>query len=154
MPRDSRQKSAEFHLRAAYAQLAPTQQARQEHQAGHEQSRQALEHSAKAFSESREARQKSANPRRRNKSFTTREKLQVMTAETFGIRQSFRVFGFGADGTARFFSLPSEAIITIVAESAVSGCVQILYDHELYITFKRNLMLHLKRERDLTRTTG
>ena len=76
-----------------------------------------------------------------------------MTAETFRITQSLRVFGFGADGTARFFSLPSEAIITIVAESAVSGCVQILYDHELYVTYKRNLILHLKRERDLAGNT-
>ena len=72
-----------------------------------------------------------------------------MTAETFRIGQSFRVFGLGPDGTARFYLLPSEAIITIVAESAISGCVQILYDHELYVTFKRDLMLHLKRERDL-----
>ena len=72
-----------------------------------------------------------------------------MKAETFRIGQSVRVFGLGADGTARFFSLHSEAIVTVVAESAVSGCVQILYDHELYVTFKRDLMLHLKRERDL-----
>jgi hypothetical protein len=72
-----------------------------------------------------------------------------MMPETFRITQSLKVFGFGADGTARFFSLPSEAIITIVAECTVSGCVQILYDHELYTTFKRNLMLRLKRERDL-----
>jgi len=49
MPRDSRQQWAEFHLRAAHAYLAPTQQGKQDHQAGHEQSRQALEHSAKAF---------------------------------------------------------------------------------------------------------
>jgi hypothetical protein len=61
MPRDSRQKWAEFHLRAAHAHLAPTQYGKQDHQAGHEQSRQALEHSAKAFLESQEARQKSAN---------------------------------------------------------------------------------------------
>jgi len=72
-----------------------------------------------------------------------------MTAETFQITQSFRVFGLGADGTARFFDLPSEAIITIVAECAVTGRVQILYNHELYVTFRRNLMSHLKRERDL-----
>jgi len=77
-----------------------------------------------------------------------------MTAGTFQIMQPCKVFGFGSDGTARFFSLPSEAIITVVAESAVSGCVQILYDHELYITFKRSLMLHLNRERDLTGTTA
>ena len=77
-----------------------------------------------------------------------------MTGETFRITQSLRVFGSGADGTARFFSLPSESTITVVAESAVSGCVQILYDHELYVTFKRNLMLHLKRERDLAGTFG
>jgi hypothetical protein len=72
-----------------------------------------------------------------------------MTPETFRISQSFKVVGFGADGTAGFFSLPSESIITVVAESAVSGCVQILYEGELYVTFRRNLMLHLKRERDL-----
>jgi hypothetical protein len=77
-----------------------------------------------------------------------------MTAETFRITQSLRVFGLGADGTARFFSLPAEAILTVVAESAVSGCVQILYDHQLYVTFNRNLMLHLRRERDLAGTTG
>jgi hypothetical protein len=77
-----------------------------------------------------------------------------MTAETFRIAQSLRVFGFGADGTVRFFSLPSEAIITVVAESPVSGCVQILYDRELYVTFERNLMLHLKRERDLAGTAA
>jgi hypothetical protein len=77
-----------------------------------------------------------------------------MTAEIFQITESFRVFGLGADGTARFFDLPSKATITIVAECAVSGRVQILYDHELYITFKRNLMSHLKRERDLAGTPG
>jgi hypothetical protein len=77
-----------------------------------------------------------------------------MTAETFQITKPCRVFSFGADGTARFFSLPSEAVITIVAESVVSGCLQILYDHQLYITFKQNLMLHLKRERDLAGTAG
>ncbi len=77
-----------------------------------------------------------------------------MTGETFRITQSFRVFFFGADGIARFFSVPPESIITVVAESAASGCVQILYDHELYITFKRNLILHLKRESDLGENTG
>ncbi len=77
-----------------------------------------------------------------------------MTAETFQITEPFRVFGFGADGTARFFALPAEAIISIVAECAVSGRVQILYDHELYVTFKRNLMSHLKRARDLAGNTA
>ena len=72
-----------------------------------------------------------------------------MRAETFQVTESFKVFRFGADGTARFFSLPSDAIITIVAESAVTGRVQILYDHELYVTFKRNLMWRLKRQREL-----
>ena len=72
-----------------------------------------------------------------------------MTREIFQITESFRVFGLDADGTARFFALPSGAIITVVAECAVTGRVQILYDHELYVTFKRSLMLHLKRERDL-----
>jgi hypothetical protein len=75
-----------------------------------------------------------------------------MTPETFRIKEPFRVFGFGADGTARFSYLPSEAIITIVGESKVSGCVQILYDHQIYVIFKRNLTLHLKRQRDLAGT--
>ena len=61
------------------------------------------------------------------------------------IDSQVRVFGFGADGTARFFSLPSEEIITVVAESAVSSCVQILYDHELYVTYKRNLSVNPTR---------
>jgi hypothetical protein len=72
-----------------------------------------------------------------------------MRAETFRVTEPFKVFRFGADGTARFFLLPSEAIITIVAESAVAGRVQLLYDHELYVTFRRNLLLHLKRQREL-----
>jgi hypothetical protein len=72
-----------------------------------------------------------------------------MTGETFQITESFRVFGFGADGTARFFDLHSDAVIDVVEECAVSGRVQILYDHQLYVTFKRNLISHLKRERDL-----
>jgi hypothetical protein len=72
-----------------------------------------------------------------------------MRAETFRVTESFKVFRFGADGTARFFELPADAIITIVAESAVTGRVQILYDHELYVTFRRNLMWHLKRQREL-----
>jgi hypothetical protein len=75
-----------------------------------------------------------------------------MAAEIFRTTQSFRVFGLGSDGITRFFSLPPEAIIAVVAESAVSGCVQILYEHQLYVTFKRNLMLHLKRARDLAGT--
>lgn len=77
-----------------------------------------------------------------------------MTLDTFQITRALRVFGFSADGTAHFFSLPSESTITVVAESAVSGCVQILFADELYVTFKRNLMLHLKRERDLAGTSG
>jgi hypothetical protein len=61
MPRDSRQKWTKFHLRAAHAHLAPTQHGKQDHQAGDEQSQQALEHAAKASSESQKARPKSAN---------------------------------------------------------------------------------------------
>jgi hypothetical protein len=61
MPRDSRRKAGEFHQRAAHAaHLAATQHGEEDHQTGHEQSRQALEHSAKAFSELQEAHQKSA----------------------------------------------------------------------------------------------
>lgn len=61
MPRDSRQKAAEFHRGAAHAaHLAATQHGKQDYQTGHEHSRQALEHSARTFSESQEAHQKSA----------------------------------------------------------------------------------------------
>jgi hypothetical protein len=61
MPRDSRQKAAEFHQGAAHAaHLAATQHGKQDYQTGHEPSRQALEHSAKALSESQEAHQKYA----------------------------------------------------------------------------------------------
>lgn len=84
-----------------------------------------------------------------NKCLDWENKGGLMTTETFRITRPLRVFGFSADGTAHFFLLPSESTITIVAESAVSGCVQLLCGHELYVTFKRNLMLHLKRERDL-----
>ncbi len=58
MPRDSRPKASQFHRGAAY--LAATQHGKQDYQTGRGQSRQALEHSAKAFSESQEAHQKSA----------------------------------------------------------------------------------------------
>jgi hypothetical protein len=72
-----------------------------------------------------------------------------MRPKTFQITQPFNVFGINADGTACFFALPPEATITVVAESAVTGRVQILYDRELYITFKRNLMLHLNEKATL-----
>jgi hypothetical protein len=61
MPRDSRQEAAEFFRRAAHGRLAATRYGKQDHQTGHEQSRQALEHSAKVFSESQEAHHKSAS---------------------------------------------------------------------------------------------
>lgn len=45
-------------------------------------------------------------------------------------------------------------MFTVVAESAISGCIQIMYEGELYVTFKRNLMLHLERETDLSGSAG
>jgi hypothetical protein len=60
MPRDSHQKAAEFHQGTAHAHLAATQHGKQDHQTGHEQSRRALEHSARAFIASQEAHQKLA----------------------------------------------------------------------------------------------
>ena len=77
-----------------------------------------------------------------------------MAAQTFRISRSFKVIGFGADATARFFSLPSQSMFTVVAESAISGCIQIMYEGELYVTFKRNLMSHLERETDLSGSAG
>ena len=61
MPRDSHQKAAEFHQAAAHAHLAAIRDGKQDHQTAHDQSRQALEHSVRAFSESQEAHQRSAN---------------------------------------------------------------------------------------------
>jgi hypothetical protein len=48
----------------------------------------------------------------------------------------------GADGTARFFKLPVDANLTPVAESAVSGCVEISYNGRHYRVFKRDLIAH------------
>ena len=76
-----------------------------------------------------------------------------MIAETFRVTESFKVFSFGADGAAHFFSLPSEAIIAVMAESAVAGRIQILYDHKLYVTFRQNLVLYLKQQSELGRIT-
>ena len=61
MPTDSRRKWVEFHLRAAHAQLGATQDAKQDDQAGHEQSGKVLEHSAKIFSA--DAGEKRRSPR-------------------------------------------------------------------------------------------
>lgn len=61
MPRDSHQKAAEFQQAAAHAHLAAIRDNKQDHQTAHEQSRQALEHSAMAFSKSQEAHQRLAN---------------------------------------------------------------------------------------------
>jgi hypothetical protein len=60
MPRDSHRKATEFQQRSAHAHLAASEHGKQDHQTGHEQSRRALEHSARAFAASREAEQQSA----------------------------------------------------------------------------------------------
>ena len=73
-----------------------------------------------------------------------------MTTETFQITNPIRVFGFGEDGTARFFVLPSQAVINVVDVCAFSGRVQIAYDQRFYVTFERNLISRLRRGRDLT----
>ena len=77
MPRDSRQMWTEFHLRAAHAQLAPTQHYKQDRQAGHEQSRQALEHAGRVFLRVAGSSPKICTPRRRNKSSAKRESCRA-----------------------------------------------------------------------------
>ena len=50
MPKDSHQRAAEFHDRAAHAhRVAAVHQQKEDHVTGHEHSRQAMEHSAKAY---------------------------------------------------------------------------------------------------------
>jgi hypothetical protein len=61
MPTDSHQRAAEFHDLAAHAhRVAATGHDKGDHQTGHELSKQAMEHSAKAHQASQEAFQKSA----------------------------------------------------------------------------------------------
>ena len=67
MARDSHQKAAELHHRTAHAHLAATQHGKQDYETGHEQSRQALERSARIFSESAESSSEIRNPHRQNK---------------------------------------------------------------------------------------
>lgn len=73
MPRDSRQKWTEFRLRAAHAHLAPTRRGKQDYQVGHEQSRQALEHAARAFLRIAGSSSKICKPRSRTELSVTRE---------------------------------------------------------------------------------
>jgi hypothetical protein len=46
----------------------------------------------------------------------------------------------------RFFRMPIGAALTVIAESSVSGCVEILYEHRSYVAFKRDLMSHLQTQ--------
>jgi hypothetical protein len=60
MPNDSHQRAAEFHDLAAHAhRVAASHHAKGDHQTGHEFSRQAMEHAAKAFELAQEAHRKS-----------------------------------------------------------------------------------------------
>jgi hypothetical protein len=61
MPYDSHQRAAEFHEQAAHAhRVAATQHGKGDHLTAHEQSRMAMEHSAKAYQLSQEAFKQSA----------------------------------------------------------------------------------------------
>jgi hypothetical protein len=61
MPMDSHQRAAEFHDLAAHAhRVAAVHHEKEDHLTGHELSKQAMEHSAKAYQASQEALQKSA----------------------------------------------------------------------------------------------
>ena len=60
MPYDSHQRAAEFHDLAAHAhRVAATHHGKGDHLTGHEYSRQAMEHSAKAYELAQEACRKS-----------------------------------------------------------------------------------------------
>jgi hypothetical protein len=61
MPYDAHRIAAEFHEQAAHAhRAAAAHQGKEDHLSGHEQSKLAMEHAAKAFQASQEAHQKSA----------------------------------------------------------------------------------------------
>jgi hypothetical protein len=61
MPKDSHVRAAELHDLAAHAhRVAAAHHDKGDHQTGHELSRQAMEHSAKAYRLAQEAHQKSA----------------------------------------------------------------------------------------------
>jgi hypothetical protein len=60
MSQDSHQRAAEFDDIAAHAhRVAATHHEKEDHKTGHEYSRQALEHSAKAYESAQEAHRKS-----------------------------------------------------------------------------------------------
>lgn len=49
-----------------------------------------------------------------------------------------------ADKIMRFFRLPTGAALTVVAGSPLSQCVEIVYEHNSYVAFKRDLLSHLQ----------
>jgi hypothetical protein len=58
--------------------------------------------------------------------------------------RSMTVCHWDAHKIMRFFRVPTGAAVTVVAESSASGCVEILYEHQPYVGFKRDLMSHLQ----------
>jgi hypothetical protein len=56
------------------------------------------------------------------------------------------VCGWDADKIMRFFRVPTGAALTVVAESSLSGCVEIVYEHNSYVAFKRDLISHLQAQ--------
>jgi hypothetical protein len=61
MPKDSHQRAAEFHDLAAHAhRVAAVHHDKEDHLTGHDHSKQAMEHSTKAYQASQEALHKSA----------------------------------------------------------------------------------------------
>ena len=65
-----------------------------------------------------------------------------MSARMLRTSRTMTVCRCDADHTIRFFRVPRGAAVAIVAESLVSGCVEIRYERNLYVTFKRNLLTH------------
>ncbi len=62
MPNESHQRAAEFHELAAHAhRAAAVHHTKEDHQTGHEHSKQALEYANKSFAWSQEAERKSSN---------------------------------------------------------------------------------------------
>lgn len=69
-----------------------------------------------------------------------------MTPDISRTSRPMTVCHWDSERTMRFFHVPTGAAFTIVGESAVSGCVEILYEDTLYVAFRRDLMSHVQNQ--------
>jgi hypothetical protein len=68
-----------------------------------------------------------------------------MNSDILRTARPMTVCYWDADKTMRFFRLPTGAALTVIAGSSLSGCVEILYEQNSYVAFKRELYLICKR---------